>query len=66
MVTTDLNSATLGFANLSGADLHKANLSGADLSNADLTQAKGLADACGSVETKLPRGLTVKPCPSDK
>jgi uncharacterized protein YjbI with pentapeptide repeats len=44
------------------AILRDANLSGADLSDAkNLTQTQ-LDKACGKAETKLPEGLTLKPC----
>ena len=44
------------------------DLSGADLSSADLSNAKNLTqmqveEACGDANTKLPEGLTLKPCP---
>jgi uncharacterized protein YjbI with pentapeptide repeats len=62
-------------ADLSGADLSDANLSratmiGANLRNANLTGAEGvtqsqLDDACGDTNTKLPSGLTIKPCSED-
>jgi hypothetical protein len=64
----DLREANLSDANLSGADLSEADLRGADLSSADLSGAnnlgaKGLEEACGDAETKLPdESLTLKPC----
>jgi uncharacterized protein YjbI with pentapeptide repeats len=49
-------------ANLKGADLSGANLSDADLSGViNLTQTQ-LDGACGNSDTKLPNGLTIKPC----
>jgi hypothetical protein len=74
----NLSFANLGLANLSAANLLAANLSGTDLSNADLRfadlsganlrDAKNLTKeqldtACGNANTKLPEGLTIKPCP---
>lgn len=73
----NLSRATLTNANLSvdgrgekhvliHADLSSANLSNADLSNAkNLTQMQ-LDEACGDANTKLPGGLTLKPCPTDQ
>jgi hypothetical protein len=73
----NLNRASLSGANLSGADLSIAKLDSAYLSNADLSGAKlngayldgatnltqeQLDKACGSEKTKLPEGLTLKPC----
>jgi uncharacterized protein YjbI with pentapeptide repeats len=62
-------SAILSGADLSGADMRDANLSGANanLSGANLSGAKNLTqtqldNACGNAETKLPEGLTLKPC----
>ena len=42
-----------------------------DLSYADLTDAKNLTQtqldkACGDAHTKLPEGLTLKPCPANR
>jgi len=58
-----LRIAELFLAKLKGANLSGANLSGADLSGANLTKAKGLDEACGDENTKLPEGFTVKRCP---
>jgi type II secretory pathway pseudopilin PulG len=68
----DLSGANLSGANLARADLSEATLSGANLTGAALTGANlsevlGLAQeqldvACGNDETKLPKGLTIKPC----
>ena len=63
----DLARADLFRATLVGADLSGATLSGADLPWANLSKALGLAQeqldaACGNDETKLPEGLTIKPC----
>ena len=65
----NLSGANLSRANLSGTDLKnvglsdaylgEANLSGADLRGAHLIQAQ-LDRACGSTDTKLPKGLTLK------
>ena len=64
----DLSNANLSRATLTNANLTNANLSGADLSSADLSNAKNLTqmqvdEACGDANTKLPEGLTLKPCP---
>ncbi len=63
----DLSGADLSEANLFGANLSRADLSGANLSGADLFGAKNLTQeqldtACGDDDTKLPEGLTIKPC----
>ena len=52
---------------LLGADLRDAKLSNSDLSGADLSRARNLHqpqldEACGDKDTKLPKGLTIKPC----
>ena len=75
--SANLSNADLRYANLTGADLSNANLSNADLGHAnlsdarligaDLTGAKNLIreqldKACGNEKTKLPEGLTLKPC----
>jgi uncharacterized protein YjbI with pentapeptide repeats len=67
----NLSGADLGGAELSGADLSDANLSGADLRGAKLSGALNLTqtqldEACGNANTKLPEGLTLKPCPTDR
>lgn len=77
LVLADLSGANLGRADLMEADLVAADLSGADLSGANLSKAilfdpywgaaKGLTQgqldkACGDAETRLPRGLTLRPC----
>ena len=59
-----LSSADLNGANLSHAKLNSADLSDADLSDAAVTQSQ-LDVACGNSATKLPAGLTVKPCSKD-
>jgi hypothetical protein len=48
--------ADLRFVNLSGANLSGANLSGTNVSQSQLD------NACGDKETRLPSGLTLKPC----
>jgi hypothetical protein len=59
-----LSRANLSRVNLSSANLLDADLSGADLSGATVEQSQ-LDQACGS-DTKLPPGLTLKPCPPPK
>jgi hypothetical protein len=66
----NLSDAHLNSANLTGADLRGANLTGAELSGANLTGANNLTQgqldkACGNANTKLPEGLTLKPCSKD-
>jgi uncharacterized protein YjbI with pentapeptide repeats len=58
----DLSEADLSGASLQGAELLEVNLSGANLSGA-VVSLEQLNDACGDAETKLPPGLTIKPCP---
>ena len=54
--------AYLQGANFSGATLTRANFSGAEMERATgLTQAQ-LNAACGDQTTRLPRGLSVRPC----
>jgi uncharacterized protein YjbI with pentapeptide repeats len=59
-----LDGANLADANLSDAYLIHATLSGAFLYFATITQAQ-LDEACGNANTKLPEGLTLKPCSTD-
>lgn len=68
----DLGGAYLSDAAFGGADLTGANLRGARLDGADLSAAVGLTQAqlnhaCAGVagapfKTRLPEGLTVRPC----
>ncbi|MDD9945310.1 MAG: pentapeptide repeat-containing protein [Myxococcales bacterium] len=63
----NLRGANLRGANLRGANLQDTNLHRAQLERADLRRAKSLTQAqldtaCGDADTKLPEGLTVKPC----
>lgn len=63
----DLTGANLGHSNLTGADLTGAVLDITSLKGADLSHAKGLTQAqldlaCSDAETKVPAGLTAKPC----
>jgi hypothetical protein len=63
LAKTNLSNANLTGANLTGTSLSGANLTGADLRGAkNLTQMQ-LDQACGDAHTKLPEGLTIKPCP---
>ena len=59
-----LREANLSQANLRGADLSRANLNGADLTDAKISESQ-LNEACGDDKTKLPPGLTIKPCPPE-
>jgi uncharacterized protein YjbI with pentapeptide repeats len=73
LIRANLTGAYLNIASLNGADLTGANLTGANLNGANLNGANlnGVAnliqnqldEACGT-DTKLPPGLTLKPCPS--
>ena len=63
--------ANLREANLRGANLQRAFLELAKLQGADLRYAGGLTQeqldsACGDAETKLPPGMSIKPCPQEK
>jgi len=72
LINANLTGANLNDANLTGTTLNGANLTGVDLSEANLSHArlskaknltqKQLAEACGNEQTKLPEGLTLKPC----
>jgi uncharacterized protein YjbI with pentapeptide repeats len=62
LIDADLRGAKGSFAYLTGTNLRGANLSNADLREAkNLTQTQ-LDQACGDADTKLPEGLTIKPC----
>jgi hypothetical protein len=58
----DLTGADLRRVHLRGADLTGADLTGADLSDAKLDGQAQLDGACG-VGVKLPKDLSLKPCP---
>ena len=76
LVRANLQEAFLGGANLReaalrGANLQRAFLELAKLQGADLRYAGGLTQeqldsACGDAETKLPPGMSIKPCPQEK
>lgn len=62
-----LTGARASGAVLAGADLSRADLSGANLSGVDLRDARGLTHrqvdaACGDSTTRLPVGLSLRPC----
>jgi hypothetical protein len=62
-----LSGASLNRASLRAAYLGRANLRDADLSDADLSDAENLTQsmldrACGNANTRVPEGLTLKPC----
>lgn len=64
---TNFTGASLDLADLSDANLAKADFTGTRLSGANLAAARNLtqaqfANACGDAATKLPKGLTIKPC----
>jgi uncharacterized protein YjbI with pentapeptide repeats len=58
----NLQGANLNGAKLQGANLKGAKLQGAHLEGSNVTQEQ-LDKACGDGNTKLPPGLTIKPCP---
>lgn len=63
----DLTGANLGHSNLTGADLTGAKMDITSLKGTDLSHARGLTqaqldEACSDAETKVPTGLTAKPC----
>ena len=63
----DLYRANLQGADLTAADLQGATLIGANLQGADLFRTNGLKReqlkfACGDGNTRLPTGMTIKPC----
>ena len=62
MKRTDLNGADLSRANMKNANLFRARLVDTNLSDAKGLTQEQLNDACGSAGTKLPKGLTIKPC----
>ena len=61
LTKANLNDVDLSDADLSDAKLTKADLSGADLSDSNVSQSQ-LDKACGDKGTRLPSGLTLKPC----
>jgi uncharacterized protein YjbI with pentapeptide repeats len=78
LIGVKLNGSNLSDADLSDTDLSGADLSapdvdipgvrGAKLSGADLSRARNLTqrqldETCGNELTRLPEGLTLKPCP---
>jgi uncharacterized protein YjbI with pentapeptide repeats len=70
LLLTDLQGADLSQADLRGANLSNANLRQANLTIANLRDVKGLRqaqldEACGHDRTRLPEGLTIKPCPKN-
>ena len=70
LIRADLRNANLRGANLTGADLRGADLRRADLSIADLSDTINLTQpqldtACGTSNTKLVKGLTLKECSVD-
>jgi uncharacterized protein YjbI with pentapeptide repeats len=62
LLAANLSKADLTDADLSGADLTSADLSGADLSISRSLTQRQLDLACGSEQTKLLEGLTLRPC----
>ena len=59
----NLQGAYLFLADLQGADLQGANLQGAYLAGAEGLRQDQLDKACGNAKTRLPPGLSIKPCP---
>lgn len=67
LTEANLIGAVMAGTNLSGAHLGRADLSGAVLIGTNLSGAIGVSQdqmnkACGDADTKLPPGLTIKPC----
>lgn len=69
LIKANLKLADFRGANLSGADLDRADLSGALFDNLNrnppfqtVIYQSQLDMACGDEDTKLPQGLTIKPC----
>jgi uncharacterized protein YjbI with pentapeptide repeats len=63
----DLTNASFVGAYLQGANFSGANLTGANFSGAEMDRASGLTQrqlnaACGDPATRLPRGLSLRPC----
>lgn len=58
----DLSDAVAVGVNFAGADLGHAMLSGADLSRSHGLDQDQLNDACGDGHTRLPDGLSIRPC----
>jgi len=70
LLVANLQKANLAGAQLQGANLNGANLRGAGLKHTNLEGAESLTqeqldEACGDEKTKLPPGLSIKPCPDD-
>ncbi len=59
---TDFTSANLTGADFDGAHFRRTILSDANLEDADNLPRKQLGAAFGNAGTKLPDGLTVRPC----
>jgi hypothetical protein len=58
----DLRNAKFAFSDVTDANFDNANIAGADLETAaGLTQGQ-LNDACGDVQTRVPRGMRVREC----
>ena len=63
----DLTNATFVGAYLEGANFSGAHLAGANFSGAEMERAVGLTQsqlgaACGDEATRLPRGMSLRPC----
>ena len=65
LADVDLVHADLRDADLEDAQLRRTNLSGADLRGAEGLSKARLALACGDSATKLPDGMTIRPCVTD-
>lgn len=66
----DFSGAQLIHTKFGDADITNANFTGANLSGAELAEAIGLQqeqldNACGSKETELPEGFSLRVCPAD-
>jgi uncharacterized protein YjbI with pentapeptide repeats len=67
LANANLIRASLVGANLTGARLEGANLTRTHIEDTDLSRVIGLTQAqlglaCGNANTRLPAGLSVKPC----
>ena len=67
----DLYGASLRGADLLGANVEGAKFTGSKLQGADMIESEGLTQeqlefACGDAETKLPRGISIAPCPEQQ
>ncbi|MCA3722764.1 pentapeptide repeat-containing protein, partial [Phenylobacterium sp.] len=60
-----IRGASFKGADFDGASLKDAAFAGVDLSNARNLRQEQLDTACSVGTVRLPRGLTLRPCPQD-